>query len=50
MKELLILLIFSLGIYCFLIEPNKIKKEEIVIPLEDVSCDLKNSTFVQISP
>ena len=49
MKELLILLIFSLGIYCFLIEPNKIKKEEIVIPLEDVSCDLKNSTFVQIS-
>ena len=49
MKEFLILLIFSLGIYCFLVEPNKIKKEEIIVPLENVSCSLKNRTFVQIS-
>jgi len=48
-KEILILLIFFLSVYCFLIEPNRIKKEEITIPLENVSRDLKNRTFVQVS-
>ncbi len=49
LKELLLLLVFSFGVYCFLIEPNRIKKEEIIVPLKNVSRELRNRTFVQIS-
>lgn len=48
-KETLVLLLFVFIFYSAFIEPRSIKKEKIAIPLKDVSSQISQMVFVQIS-